>query len=181
MNYTISCHNKSISIKGSHITSNTSLSTTSTREVTLPPFEENKPKFQQYLRDKFRDTTFNRTSLFPAMSVHIHLNENAKLYACHTPIPIPFHWKEKVKESLDRDVERGIIAKVPIGTPVEWCSPVVVTAKKNGKPRRTIDLQHLNSHYSRETHHCVTFLSSLPGSTLYEENNPQCCRWISCD
>ena len=31
---------------------------------------------------------------------------------------------------------------------------MVVTAKKNGKPRRTIDLQHLNSQYSRETHHC---------------------------
>ena len=59
-----------------------------------------------------------------------------------------------MKESLDRDVERGIIAPVPIGTPVEWCSPMVVTAKKNGKPRRTIGLQHLNSQCSRETHHC---------------------------
>ena len=55
-----------------------------------------------------------------------------------------------MKESLDRDVERGIIAPVP----VEWCSPMVVTAKKNGKPRKTIDLQHLNSQCSRETHHC---------------------------
>ena len=59
-----------------------------------------------------------------------------------------------MKESLDRDVERGIIAPVLIGTPVEWCSPMVVTAKKNGKPSRTIDLQHLNSQCSRETHHC---------------------------
>ena len=31
---------------------------------------------------------------------------------------------------------------------------MVVTAKKNGKPRRTIDLQYLNSQCSRETHHC---------------------------
>ena len=94
---------------------------------------------------------------FPAMSlppVHIHLKENAKPYGHHTPIPVPFHWKKEVKESLERDVERGIIAPVPIGTPVEWCSPMVVTAKKNGKPRRTIDLQHLNSQCSRETHHC---------------------------
>ena len=99
-------------------------------KLAYPPLEENIPKLEQYLRDKFRDTAFNRTSPFPAMSVppaHIHLNENAKPYARHTPIPIPFHWKKEVKESLDRDVERGIIAPVPIGTPIEWCSPMVVT------------------------------------------------------
>ena len=70
--------------------------------------------------------------------------------------------KKEMKESLDRDVERGIIAPAPIGTPVEWCSPVVVTAKKNEKPRRTIDLQHLNSQSSRETHHCQSpFLAAF--------------------
>ena len=55
---------------------------------------------------------------------------------------------------VPRDVERGIIAPVLIGTPVEWCSPMVVTAKKNGKPRRTIDVQHLNFQCSREAYHC---------------------------
>ena len=126
-------------------------------KLPYPLLEENIPKLKQYFRDKFRDTAFNRTWPFPAMPMppaHIHLNENAKSYAHHTPIPIPFHWKKEVKESLDRNVERGIIAPVPIGTPVEWCSPMVVIAKKNGKPRRTIDLQHLSSQCSRETHHC---------------------------
>ena len=128
-----------------------------TEKLPYPPLEENISKLEQYLRDKFRDAAFNRTSPFPAMSMppaHIHLNENAKPYARHTPIPIPFQWKKQEKESLDRDVERGIIAPVPIGTPVEWCSPMAVTAKKNGKPRRTIDLQYLNSQCSRKTHHC---------------------------
>ena len=126
-------------------------------KLPYPPLEENIPKLEQYLQDKFRDTAFNRTSPFPAMSMppaYIHLNENAKPYAHHMPIPIPFHWKKEPKESLDRDVERGIIAPVLIGTPVEWCRPMVVIAKKTGKPRRTIDLQHLNSQCSRETHHC---------------------------
>ena len=112
-------------------------------KLPFPPLEENIPRLEEYLRDKFRDTVFNRTLPFPAMSMppaHIHLNENAKPYACHTPIPIPFHWKKEVKESLDINVERRIIAPVSIGTPVEWCSPMVVTAKKNGKPNRTIDL-----------------------------------------
>ena len=30
---------------------------------------------------------------------------------------------------------------------------MIITAKKNGKPRRTIDYQHLNSPCKRETHH----------------------------
>ena len=122
-----------------------------------PPLEENIPKLEQYLWGKFRDAAFNRTLPFPAMTMppaNIHLNENAKPYTPHTPIPVPLHWKKEVKESLDRDVEREIIAPVPIGTLVEWCSPMVVTAKKTGKPSRTIDLQHLNSQCSRETHHC---------------------------
>ena len=35
---------------------------------------------------------------------------------------------------------------------VEWCSHMVVVAKKNGKPCRTVDLQKLNSQCTRETH-----------------------------
>ena len=31
---------------------------------------------------------------------------------------------------------------------------MVITAKKDGTPRRTVDLQHLNSQCLRETHHC---------------------------
>ena len=142
-----------------HTTSQATRACPPPRPETLPhpPLEENIPKLEQYLRGKFRGTAFNRTAPFPAMFMppaHIHLNETAKPYASHTFIPIPFHWKKEVKESLDRDVERGIIAPVPIGTPVEWCSPMIVRAKKNGKPRTTIDLQHLNSQCSRETHHC---------------------------
>ena len=83
-------------------------------KLTYPPLEENIAKLEQYLWDKFKDTAFNRTLPF-LMSMppaHIHLNENAKPYACHTPIPIPFYWRKEVKGSLGRDVERGIIAPV---------------------------------------------------------------------
>ena len=31
---------------------------------------------------------------------------------------------------------------------------MVVAAKKDGRPRRTVDLQKLNSQCLRETHHC---------------------------
>ena len=76
--------------------------------------------------------------------------------ARHTPIPIPHHWKAKVKESLYRDVEKGIIAPVPIGSPVTWCSLMVVVSKKDGTPQRTIDFQRLNAQCQCETHHTST-------------------------
>ena len=40
-----------------------------------------------------------------------------------------------------------------MGEPVTWCHRMVVCAKKNGKPRRTIDFQALNLHATRETSH----------------------------
>ena len=122
----------------------------------FPPTEENIPKLKQYLLDQFSETTFNQSIPFPEMNApaaHIHLKPNAEPYARHTPIPVPFHWKEAVKQGLDNDVKRGIITPVPIGTPTQWCCPMVITAKKNGQPRRTIDLQRLNSQCQRETHH----------------------------
>ena len=60
-------------------------------------------------------------------------------------MPIPFHWKQEVKELLDNHVKNEILPKVPIGTPVQWCPAMVVTPKKDGHPRITADLLHLNS------------------------------------
>ena len=51
------------------------------------------------------------------------------------------------------NVKRGIITPIPIGTLTDLCSIIVITAKKNGKPKRTVDSQHLNSHNEQETHH----------------------------
>ena len=128
------------------------------RPKTIPfrPIEQNITKLKQWLVENFADTAFSREAPFPAMSgppAHIHLKENPIPKAKHNPIPIPLHFKEKVKELLDKDVERGIISPVPIGTPTNWCSTMVITAKKNGTPRRTIDYQYLNSQCKRETHH----------------------------
>ena len=116
--------------------------------------DDNVDRLKQYLIDSFKSTAFNKCPPFPAVEtkpVHIHLKPDAKPHAQHVPIPIPFHWKSDVKNDLDLDVERG---PVPIGTPVQWCSRMLVTAKKNGKPRRVVDFQKLNAQCLRETDHC---------------------------
>ena len=85
--------------------------------------------------------------------IHLMVDKNAKPVAHHTPIPVPIHWQEEVKAGLDQDIRLGVIEPVPIGEPVTWCHRMVICAKKNGKPRRTVDLQALNAHAIRETHH----------------------------
>ncbi|MEE4247997.1 MAG: reverse transcriptase family protein, partial [Kangiellaceae bacterium] len=81
------------------------------------------------------------------------INPDATPVACHTPIPVPLHWQESVKAGLDQDVQLGVLEPVPVGEPMTWCHRMVVCAKKNGEPRRTVDLQALNRHATRETHH----------------------------
>ena len=85
--------------------------------------------------------------------LEIHFKSDSVPKAFHCPIPVPHHWKKRVKEDLDRDVRLGIIEPVPPGTPTIWCAKMVVVAKKDGTPRRTVDLQHLNAATYRETHH----------------------------
>ena len=83
----------------------------------------------------------------------IHPLPNSKPHAQHNPIPVPYHWKQQVKAALDLDVEREIIAKAEIGSPVEHCALMVIIPKENGEPRRTINYQRLNANCLHETHH----------------------------
>ena len=81
------------------------------------------------------------------------IEDNAMPVAHHTPVPVPIHWQERVNADIERDVALGVLEPVPIGEPVTWCHCMVVCAKKNGQPRRTVDFQPLNKYAARETHH----------------------------
>ena len=65
------------------------------------------------------------------------------------------HWQQEVADQLERDVALGVIERVPPNTPVTWLHSMVVTPKADGSPRRTVNLQSLNRHSVRETHHIV--------------------------
>ena len=45
------------------------------------------------------------------------------------------------------------LLRVPSTDATGWCHRMVICAKKNSKPRRTVDFQPLNMHAKRETHH----------------------------
>ena len=85
--------------------------------------------------------------------MRLMIDPEAKPYAIHKPIPIPVHWQDDVYKGLEQDCRLGVLEPVPIGTPVTWCHRMVICSKRSGKPCRTVNLQALNEHAVRETHH----------------------------
>jgi len=72
----------------------------------------------------------------------IKLKPEIKPFYFTTPRRIPFPLQDKVKRELERMEEMGVIEKVD--HPTEWCSPVVVAPKDNGKVRICGDFVQLN-------------------------------------
>ena len=124
----------------------------------FPASEENVEKLEKWLLNHYKSSTFNVCSnqVLPMMSgppMRLMIDPAATPVAFHKPIPIPVHWQDEVYKGLEQDCKLGVIEPVPVGTPVTWCHRMVVCAKRSGKPRRTVDLQALNNHAVRETHH----------------------------
>ena len=129
------------------------------RPSTIPfiPSQENIHLLRKYLIDSFSKSTFNRAKPFPKLSTppgHIHLKSGYIIpIPAYWPSTVAEHWAEEVKASIDRDVERGILMRVPMNEPTIWCARMVVVAKKDGRPRRTVDFQQLNAQCLREPNH----------------------------
>ena len=124
----------------------------------LTPSDEDVPRIKEWLLDYYAGTTFNvcEHQPLPMMNcqpLELHVDPNAKPVAVHKPALVPIHWQEKVFQDLERDVRIGVLEKVSPNTPVTWCSRMVVAAKADGSPRRTVDLQPQNRHSVRQTHH----------------------------
>ena len=127
-------------------------------KLPFPATGANRQRLQQYLLDYYAASTFNTCEhqtlpLMDSPPMKLMVDPAAEPVAHHTPVPVPIHWRDAVEAGLDHDVQLGVLELVPIGEPVTWCHRMVVCAKKDGKPRRTVDFQALNLHATRETHH----------------------------
>ena len=73
--------------------------------------------------------------------MRLMVDPDAKPVAHYAPVLVPLHWQSEVKAGLDQDVRLGVLEPFPLGKPITWCHRMVVhvCAKKNGKPRRTVD------------------------------------------
>jgi hypothetical protein len=125
-------------------------------KIPFEPTQENIPALKQWLVDTFSSVFHPPGETLPSMVCpehHIYLKEDAVPHAVHSPIPSPHHWRKAVDELLEKWVKKGILTKVPVGEPVDWCTRLVPVQKKDGSPRIAADFQELNKHIKRETHH----------------------------
>ena len=119
----------------------------------FPATDANRAALQNGILDRYRSCTFNTGECQTLPLKELHVDPEAKPIAVHKPIPVQLHWQQEVKPSIDRNVKLGFLEAVPVGEPVTWCHRMVTAWKKNGKPRRTVDMQVLNKQAVRETHH----------------------------
>ncbi|KAK3708825.1 hypothetical protein QZH41_019571, partial [Actinostola sp. cb2023] len=81
---------------------------------------------------------------------HIDLKEDSKPYAVATPRRVPLPLMEKVTEELAKMETQGVISRIDKAT--DWCAPMVVVPKSNGKVRICVDFTKLNDCVRRERH-----------------------------
>ena len=116
-----------------------------------------------------RSTPANISCYPPMMQgppLRLMVDPDAAPVANHTPVPV--HWQEEVKAGLDRNVRLIVIEPVPVGDPVAYCHRMVICAKKDGKPWRTIDAQC--QRHSGNTPHSIPVPPSQIGTCRHEEN-----------
>ena len=119
-------------------------------KLPFPATPENIPRLRQWLVEHYSGCAFNQCThqKLPLMKgappLRLHVDTEARPVACHRPGNVPLHLMESVKAGLDKNVRTGVLRKVGVNEPVEWCSRMVVCAKKKGKARRTVDFKALN-------------------------------------
>ena len=114
------------------------------------PFEctrKNRERMEQWLIDRYGSSTFNQCphQPLPKMTgppIELHLVEGATPVNEYKSAHIPRHWYDQVYKDIMRDVELGVLEKVPVGTPTEWCSRMVVTRKHDGDREEQLTSQN---------------------------------------
>ena len=139
-----------------------------------PTTMENRAQLEEQIKAHYSSSVFNQcgTQRLPEITgppLKIFLKKGAVPQAVHKAIPVPIHWREEVRQELERDCMLGILEKVEVNTPAEWCCRMVCVPKKTGKHRRTVDLQPLNRASLRQTHHNASpwhLARSVPANTV---------------
>ncbi len=100
--------------------------------------------------------------------IHISLKPDAAPYSIGAARRIPLPLYDKVKQEIQRMENLGVISQVTEAT--DWCSPLTVVVKPNGKVRICADLQKLNKSVKRERFIIPTVddvLANLKGASMF--------------
>ena len=123
-----------------------------TRALPVDPTPDDIAKIRSDLLHEFSDV-FDSTQLKPMTGppMDIHLHPDATPACAHHARPIPYAFREQVKEQLDDMVTNEIIE--PVTEPSEWCHPIVIVNKPGTNEKRfTVDCKKLNRQFQRPAH-----------------------------
>ena len=97
----------------------------------------------------FADEFGGELFTMPDEQFYIYLTDSYEPFNVRAPRPVPYAYRDKLREKLDQMVRDNVIA--PVTTPTEWCAPIVVTPKKDSDDiRLCVDLSKLNKYIKRE-------------------------------
>ena len=124
------------------------------------PFDcsiDNVDKMRAWLLTQYASSTFNKCphQELPEMKgppTSIHVDPKATPISLKKPAPVPIHFQDQVLSDLNREVNIGVLERLPLGEPTTWIFRMVVTRKADGTARRTVDLSPMNKHCVREVH-----------------------------
>ena len=103
--------------------------------------------------------------------MHLMIDPKVKPTAYHPSILVRIHWWDDVKAGLDENVSLGGLEPVPVGEPVILCHRMVICAKKNRRPGRTINFHHSTLMQLRKLIIPSLFPSSQVISSWTKENS----------
>ena len=93
----------------------------------------------------------------------IHLKEGTTPFCLTTPRRVPLSLMKKVREEIERMLQLDVIE--PVDEPMEWCSPIMVVPKADGRVRICVDLTKLNQAVRREVYQMPTVEETLGSLT----------------
>ena len=122
------------------------------RLVTIHPILhtiQSQPKIEPFNPQKEIPELFTGLGEF-GEAYSIPLARDAMPYSVPTPRRIPLPLMKETQAELQRMEEMGVISRIEGHS--QWCSPIVVVPKANGKVRICVDLTKLNKSVQRELH-----------------------------
>jgi hypothetical protein len=136
------------------------------KPIPMEPSRKEIGRIRQDLLKEFADVFDSSTELktIKGPPMKIELKEDAIPYAVHGARPIPYAWRDEVKRIINDNFAKGVWE--PVGDrPTDWCHPLVVVPKPNGKLRICVDLKKLKDQVCRPVHPMKTPREAITGIT----------------
>ena len=135
---------------------------------------ENRKQLEEWILSYYSPRPFNVCKRQPMPStagppMKIFVDPAATPVRCTKPVPVPLHFRDQVKKDLLADEKRGVIERVPLGLQPTWMAKMLIQPKKDGRPRRVVDMSALTKVAKRELHHTRSPFKaacSVPGGVL---------------